>query len=312
MIPIFANLIGLILSLVALLSLVVPDPSGELIPVAATTGKIIAVVAIAAMVLAARTWTKRVSTVFSILAVAGVTVVAMALTGDPWRGYVALGFELLLISSTVYFTHSLLQWLCAVEGEMRSIMLAKDPRVISLAGELNEVSKQIYMSRRSGKPLSLVLLDMKGKTSQDLLNRWHHQLLKEIAAEYLRVRTISEVLKGLRRSDYVAIQSADASRLYLVCPETSATACGTLMERIRADVVPNLKVPVGLGAATFPDSALSVDGLIGAAESDLASASSDVPRIGVAQTAVAEPAAAVDAPGAATPARLTVASEGRS
>jgi len=183
--------------------------------------------------------------------------------------------EIALLSALVYFSHAVSRWISYVSEELES-MLMKDiaKPLAKLTDSAGDINKYLYQSRRSGHPLSVILLDVKDPSNPRALSDHEENILRELAGRYLKrylkTRLIHRIVSGFRRSDMIVMCTEYDSRLLIMCPSTSLEKCHAVVQRIQTSATKDLDLPVSVGAASFPSDGFTLEALIKAAESNLA------------------------------------------
>lgn len=143
-----------------------------------------------------------------------------------------------------------------------------------------EVELYMRQSRRSGRPLGMVLIKPEHDVDSSAIDR----CLKELAAILARGVTdfkIANLIGGsLRRVDLLV--KGMTGGFMVLCPDADVEKLNHLAERVRKAVDEELGVQVACGTAAFPDDALTLDVLAQKAEADLQQATNaqDVQSLG--------------------------------
>src|SRR5690606_19513944 len=100
-----------------------------------------------------------------------------------------------------------------------------------------EINTYLYQSRRSGNPLSVIVLDVKENLNKYSLSHYRKMIFHELAERYLKryltVKLINRIVAGFRRSDMIVMCTEHDSRLLIMYPSTSHEACNTVAQRIQ-------------------------------------------------------------------------------
>ncbi len=190
--------------------------------------------------------------------------------------------ETALLGIPVYFSCAVSRWISYVSNELEKMLLTDVHKPIAkLTESMDDINKYLYQSRRSGHPLSVIMLDVTHSPSMDSLSRTQQTVLRELAERYVKryrnVRLIDRIGAGLRRSDMVVLCSEYESRLVVMCPSTNVEECNTLIQRIQGSAMKDLDIPVSVGVASFPNDGFTLDALIKAAESNLTDSKTAAP-----------------------------------
>jgi diguanylate cyclase (GGDEF)-like protein len=123
---------------------------------------------------------------------------------------------------------------------------------------------EVERSRRHGRPLSLVMLDLDGL--KDVNDSWGHQ-----AGDRVLVRFADHLRRTLRTSDGAYRIGGD--EFALILPETSPLGASVLAERVRRAVErarvggdDGIRLTVSIGVGSFPEHGASPDALFARAD----------------------------------------------
>ncbi|CAI8821109.1 GGDEF domain-containing protein [Methylocaldum szegediense] len=182
--------------------------------------------------------------------------------------------ETALLGILVYFSYAVSRWISYISDELEQMLLKNIHKPIAkLTESLSDINNCLYQSRRSGHPLSVIMLDVKHNSSMDSLSRTQQTLLRELAERYIKrylnARLIDRIVTGFRRSDMVVMCTESDSRLLVMCPSADVEERNTLIQRIQGCATKDLEIPVSIGAASFPNDGFTLDALIQAAESNM-------------------------------------------
>lgn len=130
-----------------------------------------------------------------------------------------------------------------------------------------EVALYMLQSRRSGRPLGMVLVKPDADSQRSAAKRYRREIERSIAKRVSRFRVASLIGSNLRRVDLLVDGMTDG--LVVLCPESDRESLDNLAERIQRTAQEELGLSVDCGAATFPGDALTLDVLAQRAEADL-------------------------------------------
>lgn len=199
-------------------------------------------------------------------------LVALAALDQPILGGVDtyLTFTgIFMLVVTVWLAHrcgqSLSEFLAAVEQMTFS---HTGSRLHSEQAAQELVHIEMVSSRRTQRPLSMVLLQIDPASMAETMHRLIHDIQRLMMQRYL-LATMGRVLaRHLRRTDLL-IEGAHAGRLVLLAPETDSRAARALGERLIRIAHDQLGVSAHYSIASFPEHALTYDGLVYVAEQRL-------------------------------------------
>jgi len=235
--------------------------------------KILAVLSVLIIVGGWRFWTRH-SIYLPLLLVITTSFAISVLYSKQHIIYLFSFLEISVLSAVVYFSHAVSKWISYISEELES-MLMKDIHkpLAKLTDSLDDINKYLYQSRRSGHPLSVIVLDVKEPQDSKMLSKQQERILRELATRYLKrylkARLINRSISGFRRSDMIVMCTEYDSRILIMCPSTSLEKCNTVAQRIQTSAAKDLDLPVSVGAASFPSDGFTLDALIKAAESQL-------------------------------------------
>jgi GGDEF domain-containing protein len=199
-------------------------------------------------------------------------IAALLLSGEPvLRGnYMYLTFTgILMLAITVVLAHqlgaSLSEFLAAVE-EMTFSSKGGQMPVGAEAQEL--VQREMAISRRSQRPLSLLLLQTEPASLDMMMHRLIQDIQRTMLQRYL-LSTVARVLtRYVRRTDLV-VEGPEPGQLVLLAPETAPTQAEILGERLSQMTRERLGVATSFSIVTFPEHALTYEALLGLAQQRL-------------------------------------------
>lgn len=154
-------------------------------------------------------------------------------------------------------------------GMDQSIPEVKDARDLILA-EMNRV-------RRYDRPLSVIVATMDGRSAQTSLPRLIEEAQRVLSRRFVNARLGGIVRNELRRMDLI-LGDYEQGRVIAVCPEVNSQGITRLIERIQRAVQEDLDISVKVGAASFPEGALTFEDLVLQAEEQ-----ARLPQAGVEQ-----------------------------
>lgn len=286
---ILKDLLGLLASIFVFFNLDTLSPGASTISSASPATKVLAVVAVLAILAGWRFWT-RYSIYLPLLLVISTSFVIFAIHPKQTHWQFVNALETIFLSIFVYFSYAVSKWMSYVSDEFEHMLMKNiNNPIAKLTDSLDEVNKCLYQSRRSGHPLSIILLDVKKNPNPALLTTCQEKIFRELAKRYLtqhiRLRLINRIISGFRRSDVIAMCTEYESRLIIMCPSTSIDECNTVIQRIQDNATRELDLPVSLGTASFPNDGFTLEALIKTAETHLVEGKPDLPMAGTEEQA---------------------------
>lgn len=199
-------------------------------------------------------------------------VAAVLLAAEPILGgvhtYLTFTAALMLVI-TILLAHklgeSLSEFLAAVE-EMTFSSKGGQMPVGAEAQEL--VQREMAVSRRSQRPLSLLLLQTEPASLDMMMHRLIQDIQRTMLQRYL-LSTVARVLtRYVRRTDLV-VEGPEPGQLVLLTPETGANEAEVLGGRLAEVTRERLGVETSYSIATFPEHALTYEALVALAQQRL-------------------------------------------
>lgn len=170
---------------------------------------------------------------------------------------------------TVYLAYNVGQCLSEFLHAVEEITFSNKGGRLRAESEAQDlVHLEMISSRRSQRPMSLVVLQADASSMNMMMHRLVQDIQRSMMQRYL-MGTIARVLsRSLRRTD-VIIESPHAGRLIFLAPETSADAATAMGERLTQLAQERLGVEANYSVATFPQQALTYEELVNVAEQRL-------------------------------------------
>lgn len=183
----------------------------------------------------------------------------------------------LLLGITIVLAYnlgrSLTEFLAAVEDMTFS---NKGGRLHTEAEAHDMVHLEMISSRRTQRPLSLVVLQANASSVNLMMHRLIQDVQRLMIQRYLLV-TITRVLSRHARRTDIIIEGKQPGRLALLTPETSRREALALGERLTQIAQARLGIDASYSVATFPDQALTYEELLNVAEQGLGAQAPDAP-----------------------------------
>ncbi|PWT91787.1 MAG: hypothetical protein C5B54_04615, partial [Acidobacteria bacterium] len=176
--------------------------------------------------------------------------------------------EITLPSLLIWQAHKLTSALFEFEKAVEDITMDGMTRPLVTVEEASDVlQKQLRLSRRNNRPLSVILLECEQESFEITLNRAMEDAQRAIITRHSLI-SLSKALDRLLRSSDLILENPGKRHLVLVCPETTQQSSRTLSDRLR-QTAQELGLVVSCASASLPEDALTLDELIKKAESNL-------------------------------------------
>ena len=166
-----------------------------------------------------------------------------------------------------------------------------DVMALSLGGKpLQTVSKasgdirrEITRSRHYHRPLSVIVIEPDQRSFHLAMPRIFEELQKGVLTRFARVKLAQSMHHHLRLMDLI-LEEDGSDRFIILCPEVDSQGSAVLVERVQT-VINQAGIAAQCSTATFPDNALTFEGLVNQAKAKLDTSFAEE----VKQEKVAEP-----------------------
>jgi GGDEF domain-containing protein len=176
--------------------------------------------------------------------------------------------EVTLLSLLVWLGQIVANSLNDFEEAVGNITLSGVNRIKNtLSDTMNDIEAQMYLSRRYGRPLGVVVMEADSASMEVQFNQAVKEVQKALANRYVSAQIFRVLEMALRRTDVMAHNGN--GRFIFICPETSEGDLQSLVGRVREAMRDHLGINVACGVACFPDGALTFDELLIKAENEL-------------------------------------------
>lgn len=135
------------------------------------------------------------------------------------------------------------------------------PAIPSAQQAEHRIANEIYISRRSQRPLSLVLFEVDPAALHQMPNRLIHDVQHLIVRRYVQTMMARAVASILRRTDLI-IASMKRGQLVLLAPDTDKAGAKVLGQRAVQFLDQQLGLKVGFSTASFPEEGITYEGLL--------------------------------------------------
>jgi GGDEF domain-containing protein len=130
------------------------------------------------------------------------------------------------------------------------------------------VHMEMIRSRRSQRPLSLMVIQADPASVNMLLHRMIQDVQRMMMQRYL-LATLARVLSRYMRRTDIIIEGEQSGRLVVLAPETQRDEADLLGERLTKTAHERLGISASYSVAAFPDQALTYEELLSIAEQGL-------------------------------------------
>ena len=141
-----------------------------------------------------------------------------------------------------------------------------DPGALSLDSPqaATDILTEMARSRRHDRPLVVTVVAPRPASMELAVDRAAEEVQRAIRERYVTTRLTKEMAQQLRRSDLI-FSDPSTGRFVVLSPETDADGAAFVVEWIR-QASRAASVEVDAGTATFPDTGISFEALVAAAE----------------------------------------------
>lgn len=130
------------------------------------------------------------------------------------------------------------------------------------------IKREMQSSRRSNRPLSVMVLDAKTSSGKINLQETAREVQNILVKRQSMVALARLLPRALRRTDFVLHEVGDG-RLVVVMPELRKEQTGPIIERLGHVAQRRLGLSVQYGIASFPDNGVTFEELVYQAEKNL-------------------------------------------
>ncbi len=132
-------------------------------------------------------------------------------------------------------------------------------RTLELGAAGDRIRTEMTRSRRYGRPLSVLIVQL--DVAQKAEDQRRHLRLEQDLFRRLALAKVGQIITGRARQTDLVMRD-ETGRYVILCPETDATHCTTLAERIGEAVQGELGDKVEWGIASFPQETLEFGDLL--------------------------------------------------
>lgn len=173
----------------------------------------------------------------------------------------------LFIEVGVWVTHHLDQSLDSVETLMEGLANRTYPnRTINIKEAEERIDIEFSRSRRHNRPLTLLMVQPERIADDE--QQVTLEMRKDLLQNFLFARIGQIIAESARQTDLI-IHDGEKRIFYILCAETEGEKSHILGERIRQNIMTQIKSKTAWSAASFPKDAVTMDELIRTAKGRL-------------------------------------------
>ena len=174
--------------------------------------------------------------------------------------------ELFLIIVAIVATYELLKFLREMETVIEKVTFpSANQRIPKISEAAEDIKTEFIRSRRYNRPLSLIIIQPTSDSFRMRLQRTVQEIQRTMLNRYLSTSLAILINNEARRTDLVLEHDQDG-RFIVICPETTRDGIGALITRIKETATQSLDLSLKIGAANFPDDALTFEEMLQQAE----------------------------------------------
>lgn len=130
------------------------------------------------------------------------------------------------------------------------------------------IQREISRSRHYHRPLSVIVVKLDEETLEFALPTLFGELQKTLIHRFARLKLAQTMQKHLRVVDFI-LEEGGSNDFIIVCPEADGQGSSVIIERVQS-VLNQSGVSAKYSTATFPNEALTFEGLVNQAQTKLA------------------------------------------
>lgn len=177
--------------------------------------------------------------------------------------------EATLLVAPIWISYRFAQAIHDFESAVMNItMVSNSDRVRHLKTADEDIEVEMFRSRNSHQPLSVVVVEPKPESVQVALHRAVQEVQQTMMYSYVINSMAQRLSKYLRRTDLI-LEQREQGRFVILCPDTNGRELKLITEYVETIADLELGVSVRCGTATFPDQALTFEDLVNLAQSHL-------------------------------------------
>lgn len=177
--------------------------------------------------------------------------------------------ELFILIGLIVLTQKVMESLHVLEDTVADITLADvSSRVKNLDTAGSDIDLEFIRSRRYKRSLGLIVVRLKPENVQAYINDLSKDILRTMMSRYSMSKLIRAIDKHMRRTDLILEQRKE-NRVILLLPESDLEATEAVFANIQRIAQEGFGSMIDMGAATFPDDAITFDALVSSAENNI-------------------------------------------
>ncbi|MFN8455465.1 MAG: hypothetical protein U0401_12495, partial [Anaerolineae bacterium] len=177
--------------------------------------------------------------------------------------------EATLLIAPIWISYRFAQAMHDFESAVMNITLVSNSeRVRPLKDATEDIEVEMFRSRNSHQPLSIMVVEPKPESVQVALHRAVEEVQQTMMYSYVINSMAQRLSKYLRRTDLI-LEQREQGRFVILCPDTNSRELKLITEYVETIADLELGVSVRCGAATFPDQALTFEELVHQAQNRL-------------------------------------------
>lgn len=183
-------------------------------------------------------------------------------TESPQASLQSSLIEVALVALGAFLARELALGLAEVDHTLDHLVFASfKGRVLGLEEASDEIQTELQRSRRYQRALTVLVIEPDAKTLNSRLMPSIEEIQHNLAKRYA-LGKVSEALSGTARRPDLIIRDERGERFFVICPETTLSSSETLIQRIRSAIEADLGISLAVGAASFPEDALTIEDLL--------------------------------------------------
>jgi GGDEF domain-containing protein len=155
----------------------------------------------------------------------------------------------------------------------------------------NQINKEIRRARQHQQEVSLLAVRISEQSLQLNRNRFIRELETEIIQKYINARVGKLFIDKLHITDIVS-QRGDL--FVILLPQTGKEDTSNIVRRLQSNAQDSLGVTIKIGAATFPEEAITFEALLESAEQKMDQDSSESTKLSVIREGILENTLVID------------------
>lgn len=175
--------------------------------------------------------------------------------------------DVALASMTVLLSIRVAHGLRQFEESVENITLDERTGVVSLECAREDIAIEMSRARRHERPLTVTVLTFDPRAVHASLHEIVRDVQQRMMHRYIMSGLARVAAQTTRRGDIV-VQDPAANRVIVLSPESTPGQLDALTNRLQESAYHSLGVPIRLGSAGFPASALTFDDLVAHASGD--------------------------------------------